>query len=309
MSITHQELKAYAGVILSMLIIGLSFIFMKIALRAASPVDVLAHRFTAATVGMMVVYASGKVKLPEFNLKKMLPLLLLSLFYPLLAFAFQAEGLKSTTASEAGIVSALMPVITVIMAALFLKEKSTPGQVASVAVSFAGIFYILYRNGFDMQAGSLKGNLLILLSVLSVVVYYLLARKINHRYNALDITFFMTIAACVGFNASAVFSHAQSGTLPLYFEPLKNTGFLWSVIYLGVLSSFFTSLFTNYALSIIPAPQVAIFTNLTPIITILSGVALLRETLYDYHIVGSLLVMAGVIGTMVFHKKKAKITE
>lgn len=300
----NQEFKAYAGVVLSMLIIGLSFIFMKIALRAAGPVDLLAHRFTAATAGMLVVYASGKVKFPKIAIRKMLPLLLISLFYPLLAFIFQAEGLKSTTASEAGIVSALMPVITVIMAALFLKEKSTQGQVISVIVSFAGIFYILYRNGFDMQAGSLKGNLLILSSVLSVVVYYLLARKINRRYRALDITFFMTITACVVFNATAVFSHLQSGTMPLYFEPLKNSSFLWSVLYLGVLSSFLTSLFANYALSILPAPQVAIFTNLTPIITIVSGVILLNETLYGYHIIGSVLVMAGVIGTMIFRKRK-----
>lgn len=300
---TNQEFRAYAGVVLSMLIIGLSFIFMKIALRAADPADVLAHRFTAAVVGMLAVYASGKVKFPKFTVRQMLPLLLLSVFYPLLAFVFQAVGLKTTSASEAGIVSALMPVITVILAALFLKEKSTPGQVVSAVVSFAGTFYILYRNGFDLQAGSLKGNLLILLSTLSVVVYYLLARKINRRYNALDITFFMTIAACIVFNAGAIFSHLQSGTLPLYFEPLKDSGFLWSVVYLGVLSSFLTSLFTNYALSIIPAPQVAIFTNLTPIITILSGVVLLNETLYTYHIIGAALVMAGVIGTMVFRSR------
>lgn len=301
---SNQEFRAYAGVVLSMLIIGLSFIFMKIALRAANPADLLAHRFTAATAGMLIVYASGKVKLPKFSIKKMLPLLLISIFYPLLAFALQAEGLKSTSASEAGIISALMPVITVIMAALFLKEKSTPGQVVSVMVSFVGVFYILYRNGFNIQTGSLKGNLLILLSVLSFVTYYLLARKINHRYKAMDITFFMTIVACIIYNAAAVFEHVQNNTLPFFFEPLKYTGFLWSILYLGVLSSFLTSLLTNYALSIIPAPQVAIFTNLTPVLTIVSGVVLLNETLYTYHVIGTILVMAGVIGTMTFRKSQ-----
>lgn len=301
---TNKEFRAYTGLVFSVFIIGLSFVFMKMALRVANPIDVLAHRFTAATVGMLTVYGFGKMKLPNLNVKKILPLLLISVFYPLLAFIFQAIGLKHTSAAEAGIVSAMMPVITVIFVALFLKEKSTLRQVVSVVVAFIGIFYILYRNGFDLQAGSLKGNLLILLSTLSVVIYYLLGRKINYKYNALDITFVMTITACVVFNSVSVFTHLQSGTLPLYLEPLKSSSFLWSVLYLGILSSFLTSLFSNYALSVIPAPQVAIFNNLTPVINILSGVVLLNETLYAYHIIGTVLVMAGVAGTMVFKEKR-----
>ena len=297
---TGKEFKAYAGMILYTFIIGFSFIFVKIALRSAGTTDVLAHRFTAATLGLLVVYASGKVKRPRFTFRQMLPLLGLSFPYPLLFFALQTEGLKFTTASEAGILSAMMPVLTVVVASLFLKERSNFLQILSILLSVAGIVYILLKSGLHVESANVKGNLLILLSVLSIVAYYVFARKVNRNYPSLDITFFMTIIACVAFNAVALFSHVKSGTLNLFFEPLRETGFLGSFIYLGVLSSFVTSFLSNFALSAIPASQVAIFNNLSPIIAILGGVLLLGEKLCSFHIVGGLLVLVGVAGTLFF---------
>lgn len=51
-----REVVAYAGLTLMTVIIGFSFIFVKIALRHASPIDLLAHRFTAATAGLFFFY-------------------------------------------------------------------------------------------------------------------------------------------------------------------------------------------------------------------------------------------------------------
>lgn len=298
-----KEVRAYFALTLYTLIIGLSFIFVKIALRSANTADVLAHRFTTAAGSMLLVYATGRVKFPKFSFKQILPLLGLSVSYPLLFFALHTEALKFTSVSEAGIVSAMVPVFTVIFAAIFLKEKSSFLQIISVLLSVAGIVYILFQSGLEISPDNLKGNVLILLSVLSIVSYYILGRKINKNYNSIDITFFMTITACVVFNGIALFNHAQSNTLELFFTPFQNADFLWAMIYLGVLSSFLTAFFSNYALAVIPAPQVAIFNNVSPLITILSGILLLGEQLQHFHIIGGLLVLLGVAGTLVFRKR------
>lgn len=304
MTTFSKEHKAYLGLSLSTLIIGLSFIFVKIALRSANTTDLLAHRFTAGALALPIVYGSGLVKLPKFTSKQILPLLALSIPYPLLFFALQTEGLKFTTASEAGIVSAMMPVFTVISASLILKEKSNLKQIISVLLSVAGIVFILLKSGLVEGNNSLKGNILILLSVCSIVTYYTLGRRINKNFNSLDITFFMILTACFAFNLIAITGHLQAGTLHKFIEPLRESSFLWSIIYLGVLSSFLTSFFSNYALTAIPAPQVAIFNNLSPIITILGGVLLLNEKLYLFQVGGGLLVLAGVVGTIMFKNKQ-----
>lgn len=303
MAAVKKEHKAYIGLALGTLIIGLSFVFVKIALRTANTSDLLAHRFSAAAIGMLMLYASGKVKFPQITFRQMLPLLGLSLPYPLLFFTLQTEGLKFTPASEAGILSALMPMLTVIAASLFLKEKSNFLQIISILLSVAGIVFILLKSGLEAGSNNLKGNLLILLSVVSIVIYYTLGRKINKNHNTLDITFFMTLTACIVFNLTAFFSHVQAGTINHFLEPLKKSSFLWSVIYLGVLSSFLTSFFSNYALTVIPASQVAIFNNLSPIITIFGGILFLQERLYAFQVLGGLLVLVGVVGTLVFREK------
>jgi drug/metabolite transporter (DMT)-like permease len=60
-----ERKKAYIAAIVYAFIIGLSFMFVKVALTVATPLDTLAHRFTiawiAATVLWMVKRESIKV--------------------------------------------------------------------------------------------------------------------------------------------------------------------------------------------------------------------------------------------------------
>lgn len=301
----RKKILAYLGLTLMTVIIGFSFIFVKIALRHASPVNLLAHRFTAATVWLFFFYVIFKRKKPEIERKHVRSLLALSFFYPILLFTMQTVGLQFTTASEAGILSAMAPIFTVIFASLFLIEKNSLWQKMSVVLSVVGVLYILYKNGVgQMSPVTLKGDFFILLSVLSMVVYFVLGRKINQKMDAMDITFFMTVVACVAFNLVSVVSHSVSGTLTEYFSAFRNIEFLWSVLYLGILSSFLTSFLTNNALRVIPATQVSIFNNFSPVIAVFGGVAFLSETLHPYHIAGGVMVLAGIVGVNVLGRKK-----
>lgn len=299
-----REIAAYAGLTLMTVIIGFSFIFVKIALRHASAIDLLAHRFTVATAGLLCFYLIRRKGWPVLDRKKMFSLFAISLFYPLLMFSMQTVGLQFTTASEAGILSATAPIFTVILAALFLKERSSFWQIIFVLLSVGGIAYIMYKNGLGtISSETLKGDFFILLSVISMAIYFVLGRKVTQQFNAMDITFFMTVTACVIFNLVAVTDHLNSGTLPLYFNAFKNSDFLWAILYLGVLSSFLTSFLTNNALKVIPASQVSIFNNFSPVIAVFAGVLFLNETLHLYHIIGGIMVLAGIIGVNVLKKR------
>ncbi len=295
--------RAYIGMALSTLIIGLSFVFVKIALRVSNPLDVLAHRFNAALAVLLVAWLLGWVERPRVTWRQLLQLMSVSVFYPLLFFGLQALGLQYTTASEAGILSAITPVMTLLLASAILHEHNTLGQVVGVVISIAGTCYIFYKSGASLQGESMKGNVLILLSVLSIVLYYIFGRKVNHHYRSMDITFVMLILAAVVFNAFALGRHVVGGTLTDYVTPLCNFHFLGAVLYLGVLSSLVTSLFNNYALVHIPASQVAVINNLTPVISVVGGIVILGEELHAYHVIGATLVIMGVLATTLFQRK------
>lgn len=117
--------QVYIGAFIYALIMGHSFLFTKIALESANPMDILAYRFTAAFIGIMIPRIFGwiKVKYTRESIRRIIPIAIL---YPLLFFGFQTTGLQYTTSSEAGILSAAAPIFTMILASYFLDEKPQP---------------------------------------------------------------------------------------------------------------------------------------------------------------------------------------
>ncbi|MDD4149558.1 MAG: DMT family transporter [Bacteroidales bacterium] len=303
MSMYKKQRQAYIGLILVTIIIGLSFIFVKIGLRYSGAMDLLAHRFTAAAISLIPLGLFGFIKLPRFSFKKAKSLLLLSLFYPLLFFALQTFGLLHSSASEAGIVFSTTPIITLIAASFFLKEKTTLLQKIGIVMSIAGILYIIYYTGGVSGSTTLMGVSLLLLSVFALVVYYVLGKVTSANFSAMEITVWMTILAFIVFNGFSIIIHIQNHTLNQFFKPLLNMEFVWAVLYLGVLSSMLTAFLTNYALTQIPASQIAVFNNISPLVSIAGGILILNETLFIYHIIGGLLVLAGVVMTVFFKYK------
>jgi len=296
--------RAYIGLIFMTVIIGLSFIFVKKGLRHSSAIDLLAHRFTAGAIIIGILGIFGFLKFSAFSWAKVGLLLLLSLFFPLLFFTFQTFGIEYSSVSNAGIVFATIPIITLIIARIFLKERTTFVQKTGVFLSVLGIGYILFMAGNLSESTSLNGTLLLFLSVLSIVVYYTLGKKISLEFSTIEITFWMTILAFIIFNSWSIISHFQTDTLNGFFLLLTNSEFVWSVLYLGILSSVLTSFITVFALSVIPASQIAVFNNLSPIIAILGGVLVLNETLHTYQIIGGIFVVLGVAMTQIFKGTK-----
>lgn len=114
--VKHQQTPAYIAAILYSFIIGLSFLFVKIALQTAEPFDILAHRFTIAFAAATVPILFGWVKL-SIRVKDVIDILPLALLYPALFFSFQAFGLVYSSSSEAGIIQAAIPIFTMVFAA------------------------------------------------------------------------------------------------------------------------------------------------------------------------------------------------
>ena len=109
--------KAYAATLIQSCIVGFSAIFVKFALRASQPLDILAHRFTIAFICACAFSVLTKQK-PDIEKKDFPAVLLLSLIYPIAFFLLQQFGLVLLPASEAGIIQTLSPIFTPMIAAL-----------------------------------------------------------------------------------------------------------------------------------------------------------------------------------------------
>lgn len=303
MASSNKSILVYIAMSVVALIIGFSFIYVKIALDYANPYDVLAHRFSVAMLVLFLLVITKIVQLPKIQFKSIGVLILLSLFYPILFFLLLTVGMVSTSASEAGIIFAMTPVLTLIFAALFLNERTSLFQKAGVLISVTAVMYIFYKNGVNTTTNSLIGNLLLILSVLSAIGYFILIKKLSSSYTPLDLTIIIVFVAFLVFNGIAIFRHTQTHSLNSFFQPLSNNQFLIATLYLGILSTLLTSFLTNYSLSAIPASSVSIFNNLSPIFAIFGGVVVLGDQLFDYQLYGGAFVFLGMIATLFFKNK------
>lgn len=303
-----QKRKAYIAAISYALIIGLSFLFVKVTLTVASPMDTLAHRFSVAFISIVIllVFTKNKLTIKKHDLLKILPLAIL---YPIVFFTFQVLGLARISSSEAGIIQATIPIFTLALAGLLLKEKATRGQLVAIAFSVLGVMYMLMMNGANATTGNVIGSGFVLLSAIAASIYNVLARRLTKKYSLLTLTYVMTLCGFVIFNGIAIGDHMMKGTIHEFFKPFLHVDFIMAILYLGLLSSLGTSYLSNYALSILEASKMSVFSNLATLITIFAGVLFLHESFQTYHLIGGVMIVMGVIGTNYFGMKRVEKNE
>ena len=126
---------------LSAVVFGFSFLFTKTALDNLDMFQLLGSRFFVAAVFMLVLRVTKRIKV-EITAAKVRGLLLVVLFQPILYFIFETIGVDRTSASESGVLIALIPVAVAIFAGLILKERLSFWQWLSIWASVAGVVLI-----------------------------------------------------------------------------------------------------------------------------------------------------------------------
>ncbi|MFE0555866.1 DMT family transporter [Paenibacillus sp. NPDC058910] len=296
---------AYLCAVINAMIIGLSFLFTKIALEFAEPLDTLTFRFAASFAVMSIPVLLGRFRL-NYRGKKIYKVLLLATLYPLAFFTLQSYGLQHATSSEGGILFAFTPVLTVLLAFLFLKETTTLLQKLSICLSVSGVLLIFIMKGSGIDWFNMTGIVLLFVSCLAVAGYNVLARTLLKSFSPAEITYVMLGIAFLCFLSVSLVGHAAAGTLDQLFSPLTSGKFVVAILYLGILSTLVTALSSNYALSRIEASKMSVFSNLSTIVSIAAGALLLGEEVRMYHIFGSALIIAGVMGTNLLGKKSER---
>ncbi|MFC5405337.1 DMT family transporter [Cohnella soli] len=287
----------YLLALLYALIIGFAFLFTKLALDYADPIDTLAWRFTIAFIGLAIPIRAGWIKLDRRGGSwwRIIPI---GLLYPAAFFAFQAWGLTYTASSEAAIFQATAPIFTLIMASMILKESTSMGQKLSVLISVGGVVFIVVMSGGSVHGTSITGIILIIVSVFALSLYGVLARWYRNDFSPMQMSYVMMLMGCILFDALALGKHASAGTLDKLWEPMTNPVFVASLLYIGLISSLLSSIMSNYLLSKIEAYKMSMFTNLGTFVSILAGIIFLNEKLAYYHLIGCAFIVFGVFGAI-----------
>jgi drug/metabolite transporter (DMT)-like permease len=279
--------SAYAAAVGMTVAFGLSFVATKYALRGFEPLLLALLRFSLAGGILWVVWRlrRGPERVSRGELGRLAALGFISLT---VYFSFENLGIARTSASEAAILIATIPLFVVILNTFTLRERNTARQWAGIVISFAGIAALVLLGGSGAGGGGLTGNLLVLAASLSAAVYSILARRLLVSRPALFVTTFQNLFGALFMLPLALAEAALVGAR----HPTPSAA--GGVLFLTVVCSITAYLLLNYAFRFIAASRVAVFINLTPIVAVASAYVLLGERFTPGQALAAAVVVAGV---------------
>ncbi len=259
---------------------------LKVSFRYFHPLFVVFMRQLLASVIFIPLVWKHFKKIRKEDLKW---LFLMSFFEPCIYYIFEAKALTLTSASQAGMITALLPVLVAIPSALFLKERISKRTITGFTLAIVGVIFLsLSGEATEESPNPAFGNFLEFMAMIFAAGYTVILKKLSSRYSP----FFLTaIQAFMGtiFFAPVLFLIPESREMILTTQSVLIVAFLGIIVTIGAYG------FYNFGTSRIPASQSAAFVNLIPVITIILSMLLLGERLAPIQYAAAVLVIFGVI--------------
>ncbi len=279
--------RVYVALSFQVLISTGTYLAGKRAMAELPPMTVVLWRFilSASVFALLLAFTPGLKVPPRSEWRRVLFLGLLA--GPINQMLF-FSGLARSTAAHAALFYALTPLGVYLLSLVRGHERASSRATTGILTAFGGVVVILLGRGLAQAQSTLTGDLLILAAVVAWVVYTTEGKPFAGTHGAIRATAWSMIAAALLSLPLAPFVLLPERTLAASPQALG------SIVYLGLLTSVVAYLLWYYALSLVPASRVAIFSNLQPASTALAAWLLLGESLHWELAVGGVLVIVGV---------------
>jgi drug/metabolite transporter (DMT)-like permease len=264
-----------------------SFIALKAAIGPLGPMSVVFCRMVVAS--LCFVYFIPAFSKLTFTKKDVKYILLLTLFEPCFYFIFEAKALQLTSASQAGMITSMMPLMTAIAAGFVLKEKITSKVIIGSLLAVVGAVWLsLGAQSSDHASNPLLGNFLEFCAMICGAWYAISVRYLSQKFSALFLTAAQAFVGSLFFAPLAAYEYV---TMPMHLS-LETAG--W-ILYLGIIVTLGGYGMFNLALSRIEASRASVFVNLIPVFTVLLAYIFLGEVLSPIEMLASMVIFSGII--------------
>jgi len=198
-------------------------------------------------------------------------------------------GLSMTSPIDSSIIATVVPVLTMVLAMLFLREPITWLKAGGVFLGAAGaVLLVLQSQHGGEQASSLAGDVLCIVSAMSYAVYLTAFRGVIVKYSPVTTMRWM-------------FLFAALVSLVVYWEPLVGvdyaalSGGVWAGIgFVVVCSTFLAYLLVPIAQRYLRPTLVSMYNYVQPIVAVLFTVAIGLDTFGPTKGFAAMCVFVGV---------------
>jgi drug/metabolite transporter (DMT)-like permease len=296
---TDVRAKGHLAALITIMIWGTTFISTKILLEDFAPVEILFFRFV---IGLLALLVACPHRLRGTSRKQELTFMAAGLAGVTLYYLLENIALTYTTASNVGVIISAAPFFTAMLVSrLPGGEKPVRNFFFGFCTAIIGIFLISFNGSAVLKLNPL-GDILALASAVVWAVYSVLSRKIGEfGYNTIQTT-------------RRVFLYGllfMTPTLPLFqfhwdisrfAQPIN----LFNILFLGLGASALCFVTWNIAVRLLGAVKTSVYIYLVPVITVVTSVIVLRESVTWMSALGMALTLAGLF---LSEKKAAAVTK
>jgi drug/metabolite transporter (DMT)-like permease len=301
--LTAEQFIANLAMIATIIFWGISYVSIKVAVVEIPPITMALLRFLLAS--MMLLFTLHKVE-PQSKLEKAdLPKLVLGgLFGITLYFIFENIGVKFSSAINASLIVSVVPVIAIVLDVLFFHSRLSFMKILGVIIALSGSYLAVTANGkIEFNSSQFLGNILMLCAMISWAFFTLVNKSLRDKYSGLFLTTYETIFGTLCFIPLSLIEYKQ-------WRPFSLIAF-GNILFLAVFCSFGGYLLYTYALKRLDVALTTIYLNLIPVVGVVCGYLILKETVLPIQLVGGVITILAIViinFEMVIFKCKKKYT-
>jgi drug/metabolite transporter (DMT)-like permease len=265
---------------------GCSFWWIKLGLRAVSPVDVAFLRLFAGASALLIIAVLTGTKLPR-QIATWRHLFVFSLLINSAPFTLFAYGETHISAVLAGLINSLTPLATLgAVLLLFRQQRASRNIFIGLIIGFVGVLVVIgVWRGFGQ--GQLLGIGACVAAVLCYGIGFPYARRHLSERDESPVSLATGQVLCGTLQLlpfALLFGHVH------HHPPASS---IFGLLALGVVGTGIAYILNFHVVNNAPATVASSVTFLTPLFAVIVGVAFLHEALSWNEPVGAVLILAG----------------
>ncbi|MCC3303330.1 DMT family transporter [Sneathiella sp. HT1-7] len=272
------------------MLLGLSFVGIRAIMtdqEAAASLGFL--RYGLATLILLPLLWRRRIVMPPlkvFTIVALLGVLQFGLFH-----LFVNTALKDIPASRGAVIFALIPIMTMLIAAMAGRDTLNGIKLFAAVLSIVGVTLAIGEKAFAPNAtsSSWTGEILFFLAVSCGATYNAFSGRLMQNRSVLLLTI-------IGMSAGTmvIFPVAYSEGIGTVIAGYDTQDWLW-ILYLAGPAAAFSLFIFNWGLKQLTPSQAAIYVPIAPIMAAAFGALILNEHLSNLFLVGLACAVAGPI--------------
>ncbi|MDN4100369.1 DMT family transporter [Bacillus cereus] len=282
----NEKFLSMVAVVTAIFLWSTSFVATKIAYNSFTPLTLGAIRFLIATIILGTIMKTTKQDTKKPSLKDLGYISLSGLLGITIFYSMENIGVNLTTASNAALIVASYPAITVLFDFLFNRKGITLIKGLGIALAVIGVYQITYHSPNQGGSQQFFGSIILILAGVAFTFYTFTTSKSVAKYSLITVSFYQTLAGTLAFIPLSIIERS-SWKIPTIDSVII-------VLYLGIFCSVIAFLLYNYGLRKISSGSAVALLNLVPVFGVIFSVLFLNEVIGIHHIFGGFIVIVGV---------------